>query len=154
MVSQGAMMTVDCYEHSRLRKQQPTIFIDVDQPHQQLQMCEMPTILLFMTLQQQCQQYDNHSFYCHIAMIADNNRQTQGKNEYYSHATIKYYMLSFAGCNDNYIAPCYDQQCKYAEVGDGKYPRDGVYTTRGVYIAGKYIKYAKDVMYVAEGKYG
>jgi hypothetical protein len=79
----------------------------------------------------------------------------QGKNVYNSHATIKYNMLSFTGCNDNHIAPCYNQQHKYAKVGYVEYTRDGVYVAGGMYIAkGKYIEYAKDGVYVAEGEYG
>ncbi len=65
--------------------------------------------------------------YCHIAWSNDNNRQMQGKNVYNSHATIKYIMLLFARCNDNHIAPCYNQQRKYAEFGFGKYIRKGMY---------------------------
>jgi hypothetical protein len=79
----------------------------------------------------------------------------QGKDEYNSHVTIRIYMLSFAECNDDCIAPRNDQQRKYAEVEYGKYAEDGVYIVKGEYVAkGKYIEYAKDVTYIAKGEYG
>jgi hypothetical protein len=71
------------------------------------------------------------------------------EEQYDSHATIKYYMLLFAGCNNDHIAPCYDQQCKYAKVEYGNYAGDGVYITKG-----NYIEYTKDSVYVAKGEYG
>jgi hypothetical protein len=90
-------------------------------------------------------------FYCHIARSTDNNKG----NKYDSHATIKYNMLLFAGCNDNHIAPSYDQLHEYTKVGYGKYTGDGVYLAKGVYVPkGKYIEYAEDGLYVAKGKYG
>jgi hypothetical protein len=35
------------------------------------------------------------------------------------------FMLLIAGCNDDHITPCNKQQHTYAEVGYGKYPKDG-----------------------------
>jgi hypothetical protein len=79
----------------------------------------------------------------------------QGKDECDSHATIKYYMLLFAGCNDDHIVPRYVQQQEYAKGGYGEYTRDGVYVARGMYVAkGKYIEYTEDGVYIAKGKYG
>jgi hypothetical protein len=72
----------------------------------------------------------------------------QGKNKCNSHATIKYYMLSFGGCNDYHIAPRYDKQCKYAEFKYGKYVGKGVYVA---YV--KYSEYAGESVYSAEGEY-
>jgi hypothetical protein len=57
--------------------------------------------------------------------------------------------LSFAGCNNDHIAPCYDQQRKYAKAGFGKYVGKGVYVAKG-----KYIEYAKDGVCVAKSEYG
>jgi hypothetical protein len=73
-------------------------------------------------------------FSCHIARSDDNKQWMQGKDKCNSHATIKYYMLSFAGCNNDHIAPCYDQLHEYAKGGYGKYAGDGVYITKGKYI--------------------
>jgi hypothetical protein len=79
----------------------------------------------------------------------------QGKDEYDSHVTIRFYMLSFAEFKDDHTTPCNDQRLKYAEVKYGKYAETGVYTAKGVYVAkGKYIEYAEDVAYVTKGKYG
>jgi hypothetical protein len=76
----------------------------------------------------------------------------EGRTSTTFHATIKYYMLLFAGCNDDHIAPRYDQQRKYAKLGYGEYAGDGMYIAKGVYVAkGKYIEYAKDSMYIAKG---
>jgi hypothetical protein len=40
---------------------------------------------------------------------------------------MKYYMLLFAGCNDDHITPRYDQQRKYTKVGFSKDVEKGVY---------------------------
>jgi hypothetical protein len=52
------------------------------------------------------------SFFLSIATSADNNKQMQGKNKYDSHATIKHYMLPFARCNNDHIAPPAAQICQ------------------------------------------
>jgi hypothetical protein len=65
------------------------------------------------------------------------------------------FMLSFAGCKDDHIKQCNNQQCKYTKVNHSEYARDGVYIAKGMYIAkGKYNEYAKDSVYLAMGKYG
>ncbi len=40
----------------------------------------------------------------------------QGKDKYNSHITIRIYMLLFAECNNDHIAPHDNQQRKYAKV--------------------------------------
>jgi hypothetical protein len=59
----------------------------------------------------------------------------QGKDEYDSHATIKKIMLSFAGCNNNHIAPHNEQQHEYAEIGCGKPKTTREYIQNGLYAA-------------------
>jgi hypothetical protein len=46
---QGATMAVDRDKPARLRKQHPTFFIKVDQPHRQLQKHKVPAIILIAT---------------------------------------------------------------------------------------------------------
>ncbi len=57
---------VDCNKHARLRKQQSTFFIDVDQQHWWLQRHKMPAIRLILMQQCKCWWYNNHSLlsYC------------------------------------------------------------------------------------------
>jgi hypothetical protein len=73
------VMTVDCNKQARLHQQQPTLLIDVDQPHQQLQRHEAPTIRLTAMPQHNV---DDATIilYCHIARSNINNRQMQGMN--------------------------------------------------------------------------
>ncbi len=96
--------------------------IDVDQPHWQLQRRKAPAITLIATTRRNVD--DATIISCHIARSDDNTRQMQGKNECDSHATIKYYMLLFAGCDDGHIAPRYEQQRKYTKVGYSKDAED------------------------------
>jgi hypothetical protein len=51
------------------------------------------------------------------------------EEQYDSHATIKYYMLSFAGCSNNHITQRYDKQHEYAKVKYDKYVGKGMYAT-------------------------
>jgi hypothetical protein len=79
---QEAMLTatmVDRNKCARLHQQQPTLLIDVDQPHQQLQRREAPAIRLTAIPQYNV---NNATIipYCHIVRCNDNTRQMQGKN--------------------------------------------------------------------------
>ncbi len=60
IISQGSTMMVDHDKRARSRQGQPTFFIDVDQPHQQLQRRKAPVIILIATMQQQFRQRNNH----------------------------------------------------------------------------------------------
>jgi hypothetical protein len=86
---QGSMTMVDCNKQVRLHKQQPTFFIDVDQPHQRLQRHKVPAIILIVMMQQQCQQRYNHFFlsYCKEQWQQQTNAREERNN---SHTTIKY----------------------------------------------------------------
>jgi hypothetical protein len=64
-----------------------------------------------------------------------------------------FFMLSFAGCNNDHIVPRSDQQCEYAEVKYGKNAGYVVYIIKGMYVAmSEYREYAKDSVYIAEGQ--
>jgi hypothetical protein len=55
-ILQGAKTSVDHKKHVRSCKQQPTFFINVNQPHWWLQRCKVPAInLIVMPWQQRCQ---------------------------------------------------------------------------------------------------
>ncbi len=60
VISQGATTTVDCGKHARLRQQQPSFLIDVDQAHQQSQGREAPAIILIATSRRLCQRCNHH----------------------------------------------------------------------------------------------
>ncbi len=64
------------------------------------------------------------------------------------------FMLSITGCNDDHIAPRNKQQRKYAEVGYGKYAKDGtgVLLRQHVWCQGRVWWVPKEAAFVKEGK--